>query len=95
MNETIYQELYGVDAELINDIREATINKHFVFQGDTNWDFYFDKKPTVEHSIFSNVKLVEHENEIDFKGDLNLDSILEVSTQHEKPMILFSLDPAK
>ncbi len=85
MKNEAFKKLYIADS---NEVSQ-TILQSLVMCGSLNWDFYFEKKPrNCESQTLENIALIEFDSFDEFETYKQHNSFLDVSLEHEKPMVL-------
>lgn len=85
MKKEAFKKLYMADS---NEVSQAILQS-LVMCGSSNWDFYFEKKPrNCESQTLEHIVLIEFDSFDEFETYKRNNSFLDVSLEHEKPMVL-------
>lgn len=85
MKKTYYESLYILDVDALEDDEQDTL----VMCGSQNWDYYFhvnSEQANIE--TFSNVSILEFQNNNDFETFVKSNQIIDYSLEHDNPMVL-------
>lgn len=85
MKTTHFKSLYILDVDTLEDDEHDNL----VMCGSQNWEHYFSvdsKEANVE--TFSNVSILEFQNNNDFETFVKLNQIIDYSLEHDNPMVL-------
>ncbi|MCW8895651.1 hypothetical protein [Sulfurimonas sp.] len=85
MKITNFKSLYILDVDVLEDDKQDNL----IMCGSQNWEHYFSvdfKEANVE--TFSNVNIIEFQNNNDFETFVKLNQIIDYSFEHDNLMVL-------